>query len=117
MDEDQRTVLSCLFEDFLVASFVRDLIPLDGLLPRNANELLLGPAWSVRYIETGPSTRQHGGMSPRTNPNRPCNDILQYRASLVVEKMDLVDGNKAYKVLLLRAMTSHFSGAVMIIRA
>ena len=51
MDEDERLVLAGLFEHFLVADFVHDLVLFDGPFLRNTNKLLLERSRTVRCIE------------------------------------------------------------------
>jgi hypothetical protein len=56
MNEDKRLVLASLVENVLVADFIHDLVPLDGLL-RDTNKLLLECARTVGSIEVEKSLR------------------------------------------------------------
>jgi hypothetical protein len=51
VDEDERLVLSGLFEHFLVADFIYDLALFDGPFLHDTNKLLLERARTVRCIE------------------------------------------------------------------
>ena len=51
MHEHERLVLAGLVEDLLVAYLVHDLVPLDRLLLRDADKLLLERTWTVGRVE------------------------------------------------------------------
>src|SRR5258708_444189 len=57
VDEDQCLVFTSLFEHLLVTDFIHDLVPLDGLLLRDTNKLLLECARTVRRIEVEKTLR------------------------------------------------------------
>jgi len=51
MHENQCLVLVCLIKDFLVADFIHNLVSLDRLLFRNADESLLEPTSLVGSVK------------------------------------------------------------------
>ncbi|RUS26118.1 hypothetical protein BC938DRAFT_471207 [Jimgerdemannia flammicorona] len=120
--DDDLVLLACadLLHDLVVADFVHDLEALDGLLLRDANELLLEGARTICGVEEEESrfridaqeacdvlvVRERGGEPDEADDLLSLfhvaygagDDALEHGTAFVVQQMDLVDYDEADEV-------------------
>ena len=116
MYKHEGLVLAGLIKDLFVADLVGDLVALDGLFLRNTYKLLLKSTRTVGRVEIEQALllvhpkegcnilviweRGRKSYEPHVlvrllhPPNRPRNNTLHHRTTLIVQQMDLVDDNE-----------------------